>query len=1688
MICVTSVNVSPNYMYLKVGCYSAAYVIVYPSNATCNDVRWSSSNSTVASVNPITGGICARSPGTAVITAQAIDGSGKSDSLVVTVPEPIYVESITFEEETLTLSKGGKGTNVATVYPANADNTDIIWSTNDSSVASVNPITGEVTGVGAGITNIRATAVDCNSISASYEVKVDETKTEATEEDGNGHNNNVGDETKIADPIDGYTGAHEITNTVFKLFGGLGLKLEANYNSTKLVNGMLGCGWYHNFEKRLEVVCDEFYIYDNPATYSRYTIDSSNANVYTCSNISKHGYVLTVNMISSDYRYVLDCNSYRKEYFNANGYLTKIEDHLGFAILISYTDTLITITDSVTGKKMYLEKDVTGRIVRVYDDNSRQATFTYNGNYLVGICNAKGDTLSYTYDDYGRIKTGTDAKNICYFENTYDIYGRVASQKDGITGSLPTTIVYNNDKSRLVTNRNGKQNRRVFNENGLLVNYTDENENTKTYSYDDRFNIIRETDANNNAIVKVYNTFNKPTEITDKNGNKTIYTYDDRGNVTKITYPAIGNIVPEETFVYNAQNKIIQHTDRRGTVTVYTYDTAGLPASKKVGSKNAELFVYENGFLKSHTDAVGNTTQFGYNALGQMISKKDADENVTLYEYDLCGNLLKTTDANGKSVINTYDCNHQKTSVTDANGNKTEYTYNGNMKNTAVKFPDGNTITYEYDGEDRPVKETDQAGNVTVIQNDDAGRPILKRFADNSTVQYEYDNVGNITKEINPKGAEIVKTYDAMGNVLTVTDDNNNTTTYQYNSMNKVSRVVNAVAGATVYEYSAAGDLISETDALGNIKSYTYDTYGNKLTFKDAKNNVTTYTYDANNNLLTVKDSLNNVTTYTYNCHNQVVTVKDAKNNVITYGYDVLGRRTSITDAKNNTFTTTYDANGNVLKTVDAKGNTISETTYNNLNLPLTVTDATGKTTIYTYNALGKVATVRDSMNHVQEYAYNSRGQNTSVEDALGNTSTAVYDVLGNITKLVGPLAHILMGGTSYTYDDMGRLTSESTSSGGTVTYGYNALNIKNQVKNARNQVRNYFHDALGRVTGYTSPEDSVSYTYDANGNVLTVTDSHGTITRTYDALNRVTSYTDTYNKTIGYEYDQVGNLTKITYPDNTAVTYAYDANRNLIRVTDWANRVTTYTYDENNRVVGVTKPDGSITTTIYDSKQRVVSSVERKADNTVISGFSYVYDTLGRISEETHLDKNEKFCYTYDVLNRVTARTVMNATTGALVSRETFTYDAAGNITGDSDDSCFEYDLYNKLVKYDCKNVSYDPDGNMLNNGCISCMYDSANRLLYAGGNAYTYNAEDVRIKNIQYGVEEQYTYHTNCKLSKMLMRTVGTTVTKYVYGLGLISEETNNTAKVYHFDYRGSTVAITDVNGNISDTFEYDTYGLLTSRTGTSDIIFCYNGRDGVVTDKNGLFYMRARYYSPDMRRFVNADILHGKISDSTSLNRYSYVNGNPVSFVDPFGLNRDNSDNRFSIDGTLEGFVKWFIEIGNWVEGYIEDCIDVYNNTIEEIDFIISYILTSIFDMIPYSIITGITKDKHYGRLEHSYVAPEIFDEQFIKENGWVKDTASCHQFTAINKDNVKYISEDGKYEVIYNNEGYRVDDLMDIGTYNFANPKEYYLEHFIVDVLPWIFWGNHPTGDFTTTTQRFYVFMIDGGIDKLEEAIS
>ena len=251
--------------------------------------------------------------------------------------------------------------------------------------------------------------------------------------------------------------------------------------------------------------------------------------------------------------------------------------------------------------------------------------------------------------------------------------------------------------------------------------------------------------------------------------------------------------------------------------------------------------------------------------------------------------------------------------------------------------------------------------------------------------------------------------------------------------------------------------------------------------------------------------------------------------------------------------------------------------------------------------------------------------------------------------------------------------------------------------------------------------------------------------------------------------------------------------------------------------------------------------------DGDIIIGYEYSYDSLGRISSETLLAENIRYDYAYDSLSRIISRTAVNLQTNESTT-ENYTYDQAGNITSsvkvDTSEQ-FAYDENNRLVSFGNTAITYDADGNMISGLGMTLSFDSANRLISAGGNTYTYDAENIRIKNLCGDTETEYTYDTTAELSRLLYKVENdSTVTKYIYGIGLIGEVSESGAKIYHFDYRGSTAAITDKDGEITDTFSYDTYGKLENRTGTSEVIFLYNGRDGVVTDSNGLLYMRARF----------------------------------------------------------------------------------------------------------------------------------------------------------------------------------------------------------------------------------------------------
>ena len=226
------------------------------------------------------------------------------------------------------------------------------------------------------------------------------------------------------------------------------------------------------------------------------------------------------------------------------------------------------------------------------------------------------------------------------------------------------------------------------------------------------------------------------------------------------------------------------------------------------------------------------------------------------------------------------------------------------------------------------------------------------------------------------------------------------------------------------------------------------------------------------------------------------------------------------------------------------------------------------------------------------------------------------------------------------------------------------------------------------------------------------------------------------------------------------------------------------------------------------------------------------------------------------------------------------------------------EYDSANRLISYNNKKIKYDKDGNMLygpvNGEMCNLTYDSRNRLISAGNVTYDYDAENTRISVKT--TDKKITYVTDVagEMSQVLESYEKTNDGKkihtvYVYGNGLIYSYNDNEADsttYYHYNNIGSTTKLTDNNGNVIQSYEYGAYGEVLSGD-TKITPFLYNGQLGVMTDDNGLYYMRARYYNVNIKRFINQDVVHGSINVSQSLNRYSYVQGNPIKLTDPFGL---------------------------------------------------------------------------------------------------------------------------------------------------------------------------------------------------------
>jgi len=967
-----------------------------------------------------------------------------------------------------------------------------------------------------------------------------------------------------------------------------------------------------------------------------------------------------------------------------------------------------------------------------------------------------------------------------------------------------------------------------------------------------------------------FDTSGRLASISDKNSNTLSLAYDGAGALAIVTNSA-GRVI---TFVSDASNRIVRIVDPLNRTNAFLYS--------------------DKGDLVSATDPRGGVTHYGYDADHQMTNAIDPNGNqfvrnvystnrvveaqhdalgsTTTFAYDFVTRITTVSNALGYCAIHQHDDQLRVVQITDEAGNIQNFEYDDQNNRTKVVDKNRRSTSYTYDAKGNVASKTDPKGNITVITYDPSNNPTNRVDARNGKTSFSFDGKGNLIKTLNAQNCTNAVTYDSRGLPQLIRDANGNNLTNSYDSAGNLIATRDALSYVRSYAYDRAGrkvyevdpnsgtnrftydpnnNLLVTTDPLGFTNLFAYDANNNQVLIQDARGYKTIKTYDAKDRLLSISNALGGITVNAYDALDRKIAVTDARSNKTFYAYDPIGNLIAVTNASGQVFRYTYDPNGNQTRVINPLSQ-ITTNEYDELNHLVIVTDPLGHSNRYDYDELGRRTQVTDPNSQIIRLYYDSLGRLTNVVDASTGTVSYTYDAVGNRTSMTEPNHHV----TTFTYDALNRLIQKQEPIG-IYKFKYDGAGNRLEAVDALSRTNRYGYDADDRLRSITYPSGTpVTFSYDGTGNRINMTDSLGSSTYGYDALGRMTNFTDSTGMTIAYAYDANGNRTVLTYPGNKVVNYTFDSLNRMVTVKDWLDGVTTNTYDAAGNIVLIQNSNGTTAQYGFDHAGRLIALTNARPDTTVISSYTLTLDGAGN-----HLRSSQ-----YEPIEPV-------------IPTQTVSY---------------AYDTDNRLANATGTAFTYDANGNMLTEGADTFAYDYENRLIQAvvGGTNYQYQYDGVgnRMCATRGGVTTRYVLDVNGNLSHVLAETDagGTIVAYYIYGRGLVSRiDAGGTAAYFHYDVRGSTTALSDSTGALTDEYAYDPFGNVANVAGTTANLFKYVGRYGVMDEGNGLSCIRARYYSPQLGRFVTKDPTTGEDGDSQSLNRYIYAMNNPVRRIDITGF---------------------------------------------------------------------------------------------------------------------------------------------------------------------------------------------------------
>lgn len=891
---------------------------------------------------------------------------------------------------------------------------------------------------------------------------------------------------------------------------------------------------------------------------------------------------------------------------------------------------------------------------------------------------------------------------------------------------------------------------------------------------------------------------------------------------------------------------------------------------------NGSLNVYKPNATHFESITKGLTDEVTIGDSGEIFVKT---KNKIKYRFAFKGQqhllaLDRIEDRYGNYVEIEYEKSNNKVRVdyvTDPFGRKLNFYYHsGTNKLRKVTDPLGRSISFDFNGE-KLSQFTDARSNTTkYIYSTKAGEADLLKLVEL------------------PKGNRITNSYE--NRKLTSTQYNNQTPTRvtintdnygKTNANDYISSTVKAPNGkggtvTTQYKRNANGKLTYIHDDVTTSSVAYNDSNNPTLPTRITQNGITTTTsYDNRGNVTNVTVSGGGITinkSYSYNSDNDITSYTDGNGNNYSFTYNN-GNLTRATtpDASTNY---SYNSHGQVTQITSPTGVQVSYS-YDNPYGYMTRMRVGGGSikTSYNYDKIGRVLSVTDAKGRVSRYDYNKVDAVTAVTNPLNQSTNYAYDDNDNLIRV----ANAKGNATVMTYNDDDLLTSMSFA-GSTKKFAYYYDGTLQTLTKPNGQSFTYNYDALGRPTG----DGATVYAYD-NDKLNSISYNGKTITYGYDGLNRINSirYSDAPNNEVRYSYDKNNNITAIIYPDGKKVMYRYDEVNRMKKVTDWNNHSTTYNYRKDGQLENTVYPNGVKTVYNYDDLGRLISQKTTRSNGTVIAEYTFEIDDLGNHTKETLNQPQE-------LIPQLPEGTT------------TYAYDN-GNHLQTAGDASYSFDANGDIQSGNGYNYTFDKYGKLTNiSGKLNAAYQ------YDGlGNRRKRN-------NIHYILDIM-------GLSRVLAETDGSSVQNYyVYGLGLISRiDANNNTAYYVYDFRGSTVAITDDSNsaNITHKYAYDDFGKVTAQEEANNNPFKYVGKMGLMYEDENHYFVRARYYDCNTARFISEDPIW-------NTNLYAYGGNNGVMNVDVDGefkkeISKEIWTNGYNRVGTFDVHTESSIKKGNLID---------------------------------------------------------------------------------------------------------------------------------------------------------------------------